>query len=263
MLAGFLVCTVAFAQMQTAHVVRFMSYRHSDYDVPLWRFTGSPVLFYRSKMSCDVDGAPNAYHPLDDNLSLDVIESAGGARKGGLPNGELTAQPDVNVVAYQNGAPYVQPDGPYKGFYVSKTSYENPSLPEIDPTRYLDSRVIQYVVLPGGMVPEAQIGDLIAVYDPDAKTLAFAVFGDIGPGSESGEASLATLKRLGMAATDGKSSPAETRKNLLYMVFPGSGPGSQKPMVWPINQAQIDRDGQVAFDKYGGMSMVQAMLTVP
>ena len=70
-------------------VVRNMSYQKSDLRVPLRRLKGSTPLFFQSKLSCDVDGSPNAYHPLDDRLSLDVIDSAGGKREGGLPDGRL------------------------------------------------------------------------------------------------------------------------------------------------------------------------------
>jgi hypothetical protein len=206
----------------TIEVVRQLSYRNNDHSVRLCRVKGTLALFFQTKMSCDVDGSPNAYHPDDDGLALDDIASAGGRRKDNLPNGPLLVQPADNVVVYVNGAPYLQPDGEFKGYYLSETSLENPALAPTDPNRYLDARKIQYVVLPGVFGPEAKLGDLIAVYDPVSQKLAFAVYGDIGPGTESGEASLATLQRLGMPAVDGKSSPGETRNDLFYLVFPNS-----------------------------------------
>jgi len=243
-------------------VVRQMSYRDRDESVPLRRIKGTTAVFYQSKMSCDVDGAPNAYHPDDDGLALDLIASAGGKRKDDKSAGPLETQPSRDVVAYLNDVPFIQPDGEFKGFYVSKTSFEDKTRAEIDPTRYLDPRFIQYIVLPGGKVPEATLGDLAAVYDPVAKTVAFAVFGDVGPNSECGEASMATLKRLGMEVTDGKSCPSEGRHDLLYIVFPGSYQKLLAAEGWPHPQSTIDRLGKAEFDAWGGLPMVEQVLAV-
>lgn len=244
-------------------VVRQLSYRQNDQRVPLRRVKGTRALFFQSKMSCDVDGSPNAYHPDDDRLSLDVIGSAGGRRKDDLPYGPLTEQPSSSVVVYVNGSPFVQPDGEFKGFYVSETSLSKQSLPATDPTRYLDARTLPYVVLPGGLVPEASLGDLVAVYDPVAKRLAYAIYGDEGPSSESGEASLATLQHLGLPAVDGKSSPGETRNDLFYLVFPNSSWRVLRRGIWPIPQRMIDISGNKEFRHWGGMRRLQAVLDTP
>lgn len=236
--------------------VRRLSYRNNDQSLFLYRFQSGGPLFYRSKLSCDVDGAPNAYNPLNDDLALDVIQSADGKRADDTPNSPITSLPSPDVVLYENGVPYLQPDGPYKGFYLSKTSLENPALPETSPIRYLDARVTQYVVLPEGMVPEATLGDLMVVFDPTTRRLAFAIFGDIGPTSESGEASLATLQRLGLAATDGKSSPGEDRNDFLFVVFPHTAHELAESDKWPYSQATIDLLGTTEFNKWGGMQAI-------
>jgi hypothetical protein len=241
-------------------VVRQLSYRNNDHSVKLCQFKGTSALFFQSKMSCDVDGSPNAYHPLDDGLALDVIGSAGGRRKDDLPSGPLTVLPGDNVVVYVAGAPYIQPDGPFKGYYVSETSLENPQLSTTDPTRYLDARTIQYVVLPGGLVPEASLGDVIAVFDPVSERVAYAVYGDIGPGTESGEASLATLKGLGLPAVDGKSSPGEGRNDLFYLIFPNTWPKLKAANKWPLPKTLIDRIGTHEFRRWGGVRKLKQVL---
>jgi len=237
-----------------------MNYERGDQRVPLRRFAGSDVLFFRSKMSCDVDGSPNAYHPLDDNLSLDVIGSAGGRRRDGLASGPLDVLPSPEVVVYVGGKPFIQPDGEFKGFYVSETSYQNPALPATDPTRYLDARRTRYVVLPGGMVSEATVGDLIVVVDPHFLRHIGAVFGDIGPTPESGEASLATLQGLGLPATDGKSSPGQWRDDLLYIVFPKTAGTLAAADPWPHSQATIDRLAEAEFQRWGGMERAEEII---
>jgi len=251
---------IAIGQKLAIETVRNMSYQRSDHRVPLRRIHGSTAVFFQSKLSCDVDGSPNAYHPLDDRLSLDLIEAAGGRRKGDLPDGVLLAQPDSEVVVWVNGKPYIQPDGEFKGFYVSKTTLQNPAMSPIDPTRYLDARHTQYIVLPGGMVPEAKVGDLAIVYDPVTKKLAAAVFGDIGPTSESGEAALATLQRLGMATTDGKSSPGQFRDDLFFLVFPNTASRLEQAEAWPHRQNTIDSLAMDELAKWGGVNRIEAVL---
>lgn len=260
MLIGIAVVSVLLSRDLEIETVRNMSYQRSDLRVRLRRIKGTTALFYQSKLSCDVDGAPNAYHPLDDRLSLDVIDSAGGKRDGDRPDGALLVQPSRDVVAWLDGKPYVQPDGEFKGFFVSKTSYENARLGEIDPARYLDPRHIQYIVLPGGMVPEAKVGDLAAVYDPFAKTVAYAVFGDVGPTSESGEAAMATLQRLGMRVTDGKSSPGQARDDLFFIVFPGSVARLEQAEAWPHKQETIDALGADELNKWGGVERLEEVV---
>ncbi len=242
-------------------VVRQLSYRNNDRSVCLCRVNGTLALFFQTKMSCDVDGSPNAYHPDDDGLALDVINSAGGRRKDDLPKGPLVVQPSPDVVVYSNGQPFLQADGPFKGFYVSETSLNNPGLAATDPARYLDARSFPYVVLPGGLVPEATLGDLVAIFDPLSRRLTFAVYGDIGPSSECGEAALATLLRLGLPAVDGKSSPGETRHDLFYLVFPKTAWRLQESRQWPPPLPLIDRAGNCEFRRWGGMRRLDIVLS--
>ena len=254
--------TVAFhlAPQVQIEAVRQLSYERNDGRVRLRRLHGSTALFFQSKMSCDVDGAPNAYHPWDDNLSLDVIGSAGGRRRDNLPAGPLEVLPSPEVIVYVNGAPYVQPDGEFRGFYVSETSYQNPALPATSPVRYLDARRAQYIVLPSWLVPEARIGDLAIVYDPASHQHVSAVFGDFGPSSESGEASLATIQRLGLPVKDGKSSPGQLRDDLFFLVFPQTTELLAKADAWPHAQSTVDALAEVEFLKWGGADRVEAIL---
>ena len=260
MLCGFLLAAVTMSQQLTIETVRNMCYTRNDRRVPLRRIQDTTAVFFQSKLSCDVDGSPNAYHPLDDRLSLDLIGSAGGTREGDRPDGSLLTQPSSDIVVWVGGKPYIQPEGEFKGFYVSETTLQNRALPVIDPTRYLDARHTQYIVLPDGMVPEAKIGDLAIVYDPVAKTVAAAVYGDIGPRSESGEAALATLQRLGMAATDGKSSPGQLRDDLFFLVFPKSGTRLEQSEPWPYRQSAIDALAKEELTKWGGVERIESIL---
>lgn len=241
-------------------VVRKLSYVKSDHRVQLKRIRGTTPVFFQSKMSCDVDGAPNAYHPIDDRLALDVIDSAGGHRRNGLPDGPLDTMPSPEVVVFAGGKPYIQPDGKFKGFYVSETSYEDKSLPATSNMRYLDARTFRYIVLPGGLVPEAELGDLAIVVDPASRRYTTAVFGDIGPSSESGEVSLATILGLKLPATDGKSSPGQTRDDLLYIVFPHTAAKVAAADAWPHSVDTIAKLAAKEFEAWGGIRRVELIL---
>lgn len=247
-------------QRPQLEIVRHLSYERNDHRILLRRIKGSPALFFQSKMSCDVDGSPNAYHPFNDDLALDVIGSAGGKREAERAAGILVVPPSPEVVVYQNGKPYIQPDGEFRGFYLSETSYQNRDLPATDPARYLDARHIQYIVLPGGLVPEAEVGDLAIVYDPWFKNHVAAVFGDIGPSSESGEVALATIQRLGLPVKDGKSSPGQMRDDLFYLVFPHTAEKLAASGPWPHPQATIDALAEAEFVKWGGEAKIQSVL---
>lgn len=237
-----------------------MAYEKGDRRIPLRRIQGTTPVFFQSKLSCDVDGSPNAYHPIDDRLSLDVIESAEGQRAGDRPDGPLIVQPSPEIVVWVGGKPFVQPSGEFKGFFVSETTLQNTAMAVTDPHRYLDARHIQYIVLPRGMVPEAKIGDLAIVYDPVAKAVAAAVYGDIGPSTEAGEAALATLQRLGMRASDGKSSPGQLRDDMFYLVFPNTASRLQQAEPWPHPQSTIDALATDELAKWGGVSRIEAIM---
>ncbi len=260
MFIGLALSTVIAMQRLDIETVRNMSFQKSDHRVHLRRLRNTTPLFYQSKMSCDVDGSPNAYHPVDDRLSLDVIESAGGKRKDDQPDGALMVQPSAEVVVWTQGKPYIQPAGEFKGFYVSRTSMQNIALPEVDPNRYLDARRTQYIVLPSDMVPEARIGDVAAVYDPATRKVAYAVFGDIGPTTESGEAALSTLQRLGMATSDGKFSPAQARDDLFYVVFPGTASLLLNSDFWSHRQDAIDTVASAQLSLWGGVEQIESIL---
>src|SRR5438270_11453701 len=96
-------------------------------DLPVWQLSGA-VLF-TAGMTIDADGAPNAYGPK--NKGLDYTANARS------PHGWAA------LVTNQHGQPVRQKRGPYRGFYVSTTSLEQPGVANIaDPKRYIDARTI-------------------------------------------------------------------------------------------------------------------------
>lgn len=104
------------------------------------KFPGSDAYFYvTERMAIDADGAPNAYHPHD--TGLDALANAG------FPNGGWKSILAVDPL--DPTTPFVQTVGPFAGFFVSKTTLQDPTRKETDPLRYVDSTKVPYLVFPG------------------------------------------------------------------------------------------------------------------
>jgi len=175
-------------------------------DLPVWQLSGA-VLF-TAGMTIDADGAPNAYGPK--NKGLDYTLNARGS------------QGWAALVTNQKGDPVRQKKGPYRGFYVSTTSLEQPDVADVaNPQRYIDARTISYIVLPRNFADRfgINLGDLAIVFNETTGRSAYAIFADAGPRGRIGEGSIALAKALGMPA-DPRSRQA--LGHITYLIFPGS-----------------------------------------
>ena len=209
---------------------------------------------FRGKLDVDVDGSPYAYHPNGSPPGLDSLASA-------TSNGQLSP----NVLVFKDGQPYIQPNG----FYLAKTSLQDPTKSIFDPSRYVDPYGVPYLVLPrrdGDLSDpnrrnrnydrsKAQLGDLgMIVYWPlgsknclcDARRTP-TIFADYGP--RRGEASTGAAAGLGVAATPNDSPLHNIHDRVLYIVFPGSNGLA----VWPYSTAQIPAQAEQLFQAWGGM----------
>jgi len=193
------------------------------------------AFFYEAGMMIDADGGYHAYHP-NNRLGLDYLGNAG-------QSGNWWALVTDN--GKPNGTPVTQKrSDPAPGFYVSRTSLEDPSLNPRDPRRYVNAETINFVVLPGRLGLNAKLGDFGVVIRPDKRAYDYAVYADVGPANKIGEASIALAAALGLP-----SSPKNggTGHGVIYLVFPGSQQG------WPLSQAQIDQHGAGLFAQWGGI----------
>ena len=177
------------------------------------------AVFYTGGMMVDADGAYRAYHPV--NKGLDFLAN------GGKPGNWWAL---VTENGKPSGAPVVQgPADPAPGFYISTTSLEDPAFNRKNPRRYVDSESIPYIVLPGGKLGGAKLGDYALVINLKTKARVKAIVADSGPKAKLGEASIATAKALlGKSKSSPKSGGTE-EKIIRYIVFPGSGDGLPKP----------------------------------
>jgi hypothetical protein len=206
----------------TALLLTFDVYRWGELreQAPIQQLPGGSAFFFRSGMSIDADGAPNAYNA--DDTGLDYLHNAG--------------QPGQwdGIVEDEDGNPVVQgPDDPFPGYYISCTSLFDRTKHHRDPSRFVDATQIPYVALPGDLAERTgtQLGDLVMVYNERTGLSSFAIFADVGT---FGEGSIALAEKLGIHSDARRGgSPG----GIVYLVFPGSGDSR------PKSADEIDRIG--------------------
>jgi hypothetical protein len=214
--------------------------------VDVWRSDDGP-LFFKSRLSIDADGAPNAYHPPPrEDLGLDYLANAG------------DGQDWFGIATNAAGKPYVQSSGPFAGFYVSTTALVDEQKAVSDPARYVDASTVPYIVMPGEPEPQhprdsASLGDFAAVYSERTHKLAFAIFAEIGPQSSIGEGSIQLGDDLGSYAAgqprNAKDGVGVATASILYIVFPGT----RRAPAWPVALPIIRSEGERRFAAWGGL----------
>jgi hypothetical protein len=218
---------------------------HLDFE-PAEEFRGTRLLRQRDNLAyayetahkaVDADGAPNAYHP--DDTGLDALANAG------YPNTNwwkevLVPDPDDGSRAF------IQPGGPYKGFFVAMTSLRQDGGNAYDPATYVDATRFPYIVIPSGFehIPHvAKAGDVgFATNLTNGLTTPFIV-GDAGGGGDAklGEASIALYTALGGHNPNPRNGQGVPAGVVQYIVFLNS----RKPVAtrWP--RTLDDVSGQV------------------
>ncbi len=205
----------------------------------VWRVAGEAAFFFEAGMTIDADGAPDAYHP--DNTGTDHLANAG------RPGNWWALATDTGQ---SSGRPVVQgPDDPNPGYYVSMTALEDRTKARTDPRRYVNSNVIPFVVLPGGNLGGARLGDFSVVVNTANDRRAFALFADIGPRTHLGEGSVALAEALGIRSNPRRGG---TASGVRYLVWPGSGNGQ------PRTVEEIDAAAEALFARWGGPARLDA-----
>lgn len=205
------------------------------HDVSVWGVENSSAFLFKSGMTIDADGAPNAYNP--DNTGLDDLANAGEPGHWG------------GIIAGEDGEPLLQgPNDPFPGFYISCTALADWSKASTDPTRYVDASKIPYIVLPGALSHQlgARLGDFAVVVNMRNGASAYAIFADIGT---LGEGSVALAERLGIHSD---ARQGGTRGGILYLVYPGSG--NRRPR--PVEEINIETDK--LFQAWGGVGKLSS-----
>jgi hypothetical protein len=215
----------------------------------LHKFPSGDAYFYVTEhMAVDADGAPNAYHPQD--TGLDANGNAG------FPRGGWKSV--LAVDPHDSTKPFVQTDGPHAGFFVSKTTLQDPTLAEIDPRRYVDSTAIPYIVFPGGfrtLAGTGNVGDLAMARNLQSGRTTAAIVADVGPThAPLGEVSIRLAENLGGANVNPRNGRGMPRGPFLYVVFPKS----KASPAWPLTAVEIDARATAALTAIGGWDRILA-----
>ena len=229
----------------------------------LWRNAAKTAYVYATAHSrVDADGAPNAYHPgdvgkdciHDEHIGLDCPANAG------YPNfdwWDKVLVPDPN----DGSKPFVQPSGPTKGFFIAGTWLTANGVANTDPTKYVDSTKIPYLVFPGssfahlsGTGDKGDIG--IAWHTQTGKTTSFIV-ADKGGGDNAklGEGSIALYTSLGGQNVNARTGTGVAPGKVRFLVFPGSRHAADPR--WPRTMESIKTQADALLAEIGGEQAIK------
>lgn len=217
--------------------------------VALYRPGSQTAYTYQTAhVEIDADGSPNAYGPHDTGLDHNA--------NAGYPNSGWKSC--LAVDPHHPGNPYVQPDGAFAGFYVSKTSLEDPTKAPTDPARYVPASEIPYVVFPGAfnsLHGTGTLGDFVIVKNLTTGQMSAGIVGDIGPsGAPLGEISIALAESLGGSNPNPRNGAGAPPGINRYVVFPGS----HASPAWPLTRDEITTKANALLDAAGGWAVFDA-----
>jgi hypothetical protein len=211
-------------------------------EIPIYQGDGESAFFYEAGMSINADGAPNAYHPID--TGIDFLANAG------QPGNWWALSVDGD------GNPFIQGStDPCPGYYISTTALFDSRCVKQNPRRYVDSTNIPYIVLPGNSdfrkITGVKLGDFAVVYNTNNEKLAFAIYADVGPKNQIGEGSIALSYALGNDPLVRSRVRRGIPKDIVYVVFPGSGNGK------PRTTSEIEAETKRFFEIWGGVERIK------
>jgi hypothetical protein len=209
--------------------------------------TGQAYFYTITRMAIDADGAPNAYHPLD--KGIDALANAG------FPNGNWKAILVENPT--KPDEPFVQTDGDFVGFFVSRTTLQDRSLAVTDVRRYVDSTRVPYIVFPEeffNLKGTGEFGDVGLAMNLDNRKESPFIVADAGPAKALlGEVSIRLAENLGGTNVNPRTGAGMPRGRFTYLMFPRTK--SNPP--WPVSSEQLQKRTQELLAGIGGWDRVR------
>lgn len=212
--------------------------------VALSRHSSGAYLYATDHVALDADGSLFAYHP--DNIGRDDLGFAS------WPSGSedwrwiLVADPD------DPSRPYVQREGPAKGYFLSMTTLRCSSSSALDPACYVDSEKIPYIVFPAGFLAiegVGDFGDLAMARNLANGLVSWAIVADQGPSTHPlGEISLALAENLGGVNVNPRNGEGIAPGTVQYMIFPGS----RLVPPWPQSAERLEQAARALLAATGG-----------
>ena len=213
--------------------------------VELRRESASGAYVYTTKhMTLDADGSLFSYHP--DNLGRDDLGFAS------WPSGDEDWRWILVADPVDPSRPWVQSDGPAKGYFLSMTTLRDPDGAATDPASYVDSEAVPYLVFPANFLQIEGVGgfgDLAMARNLASGEESWAVVADQGPAPHPlGEVSLKMCEALGGTRPNPRNGKGIPPGPYQYVIFPGS----RLDPPWPQSSAALAARAFALFDQVGG-----------
>jgi Fungal chitosanase of glycosyl hydrolase group 75 len=236
----------------------------------IYREGQTNVVLFLGRMHVDADGSPRAYAPGDKgidhlgNAQLDQRCTPADGTSCPLSEDVIEKKADGSWCTHEYGTPPTT-------YYTAMTSLRGGDFPACDPRRYVNAEEVPFLVLPGDVHATrlraigVEAGDYGFGFARDRSTPA--IVADFGPSDELGEASMEFARRLGYGADPGYDRTHDPlgsgteRREVLYVVFPLTGPRTSPPQrkpVWPRPVQQIETEAQAVFETWGGLAKLQS-----
>lgn len=179
----------------------------------IYRSKDGHVILLLSNMKIDADGAPNAYHP-DSKSGLDLLTNAGHNKNWWA----IVTDNDK-----KDGNPVIKTDGQYKGFYISKTAFEDNHIKDNkNQAKYVDATKIAYAVLrPDLKKYHVSLGDLGYAHNIENGMSSAFIVGD-AKNKNNSEGSIRLAQKLGLVSDPRSKSAGTDKKIIQYFFFPNS-----------------------------------------
>jgi hypothetical protein len=217
-----------------------------------WGFPDESPFFFQSRLHVCADGAPDAYGPGD--IGTDYLANAGTPPFKGAPTDrDLHLWKWFGVVVGPGNKPVAQKNSdPNPGYFVSPTAHGNwGTHKETDPRCYVNANEVAYLVLPRGHKGGAKLGDFGYIIHRPTGTAIPAIWSEVGPADETGEASILAVNQLGFKGNPRKGGSG--KREFLYLVFPGTGNGK------PRTQTDIQKNANALFTAWGGIARANSL----
>lgn len=192
----------------------------------------------------DADGSLFAYHP--DNIGRDDLRFASWPSGGEDWRSILVPDPGDPT------RPYVQNEGPAKGYFLSMTTLRCLLSIPTDPRAYVDSEAIPYLVFPADFLKiegAGGFGDLAVARNLSNARTSWAIVADQGPASHPlGEISLRLAENLGGVSVNPRNGNGIAPGPIKYIVFPNS----RLDPPWPQTAEALEATALRLFATIGG-----------
>lgn len=218
-----------------------------------------PYIFSTKKVKVDADGAPNAYHPNDVGLHCTKGVGFKGLdcpANGGYPNQSWWRSaivPDPK----NNNKGYIQPDGKYKGYFVSQTSLKDKSKSNLDPIKYVDSTSVPYLVFPGKFNAKSgtgSVGDYGFAINLDSGQSSPFIVAEVGPPSAHlGEISISLGVALGGVNPNPRTGAGTPNGKIAYIIFPYT----KATPEWPVSLSDLNKRVNELLKSVGGVETLK------